>query len=179
MSRLLYFTKDQIETINQAIILAEELISDHFKISFSEWKRYRYDIKTLEALKPEEITEEAFAQIIKYVCNPEKKLRGSLHTDYYKICLQDHVILKALEREKKMPLYPLAAYIVTHELIHVVRFSKFLQSFLVSAEEQEKEEALVHTLTYELLQGVKISQLSYVLDIYVHCRNMETFRTAD
>ena len=106
-------------------------------------------------------------------------MRGGLHTDYYKICLQDHVILKALSREKKLPLYPLAAYIVTHELIHVVRFSKFLQSFLVTAEEQEKEEALVHTLTFELLRGVKISHLDYVLGIYVHCRNMETFKTVE
>ncbi len=179
MSNLLYFTNDQIETINQAIILAEELISDHFKISFSEWKRYRYDLKTLKTLKPEEITEKAFAQIIKYVCNPEKKLRGGLHTDYYKICLQDHVILKALSREKGLPLLPLAAYIVTHELIHVVRFSKFLQSFLVTPEEQEKEEALVHTLTHKLLKGVKIPRLSYVLHIYGHYKNMETFRAAE
>ncbi len=175
----MYFSHEQIETVNRATILAEELISDYFKISFSEWKRYRYDIKTLESLNPEEVTEKAFAQIVKYVCNPERKLRGSLHADYYKICLQDHVILKALSREKNLPLFPLAAYIVTHELIHVVRFSKFLQRFLVTAEEQEKEEALVHTLTHELLCGVKIPYLDYVLDVYVHCRNMETFKTAE
>ncbi len=179
MNDLLYFDSEQIETVNKATILAEELISDHFKISFSEWKRYRYDIKTLKSLRPEEVTEKAFAQIVKYVCNPERKLRGSLHTDYYKICLQDHVILKALSREGDLPLFPLAAYIVTHELIHVVRFSRFLQSFLVTAEEQEREEALVHSLTHELLSGVSIPHINYVLDVYIHCRNMETFRTAD
>lgn len=179
MNKLRCFDDEQIETINGATILAEELISDYFKISFSEWKRYRYDIKTLKTLKSEEITHEAFAQIVKYVCNPEMKPRGSLHADYYKICLQDHVILRALSREKELPLFPLAAYIVTHELIHVVRFSKFLQRFLVTPEEQEREEALVHTLTSELLQGVKIPHMASVLDIYVSCRNMETFKTAE
>lgn len=176
MRDILCFNSEQMETLNQAIIIAEDLISNYYKISFSEWKRYRYDINTLASLKPNEITELAFAQIVRYTCNPEKKLRGGLHTDYYKICLQDHVILRAIMREKNLPLLPLAAYIVTHELIHVVRFSKFLRGFIVDWKEQEEEETLVHQLTYRLLKGVKLPRLQYVLDVYVHCRNMETFK---
>ncbi len=179
MEKLVCFDPKQLETINQAILIAEEVISDFFKISFSEWKRYRYDIKTLALLKPEEITDEAFAQIVKYICHPEKKPRGSLQADYYKICLQDHVILQAISRERDLPLYPLAAYIITHELIHVVRFSRFLQSFIVSPHEQEAEETLVHELTYKLLRGVRIPGLDYVLDVYIHCRNMEKFKKID
>jgi len=95
--------------------------------------------------------------------------------DYYKICLQDHMILDALARESELKLLPLAAYIVTHELIHVVRFSKFLQNFQASPAEQTKEEALVHTTTLEMFRKVKLPDLNYVLNSYHASCQMEKF----
>ena len=172
------FQQEEIAVLRRAIEISEELISDHYKISTSEWKRYRYDIQSLVTLQEDEIIDIAFAQIRRYLKHPHLKLRGSEVGDYFKICLQDHVIRKALQRDAQIQMLPLAAYIVTHELIHVIRFAKFVQRFHSTETEQEAEEGRVHTLTQQLLEGRKIEGLPEVLEVFKDCRAMETFRAA-
>jgi hypothetical protein len=169
------FGQDEIAMLRQSIDITEELISDFYKISTSDWKRYRYDIQTLIALIEEEITDTAFAQIRRYSRCPNNRLRGSDPGDFFKICLQDHVIRKAVQRDPDIGLMPLMVYIVTHELIHVVRFAKFLQSFDSKPAEMESEEGRVHALTYQLLQNSSIKGISGVLAAFRDCRTMETF----
>ncbi len=85
------------------------------------------------------------------------------------------MIRRAVERDKEIRLFPLTAYIVTHELIHVVRFAKFLQRFDSTAVEQDAEEKRVHALTYNLLQKTRAQGLSEVLSAFKDCRTMEHF----
>lgn len=172
------FQQAEILILQKATEISEELISDFYKISTSEWKRYRYDIQSLKDLQEEEIINTAFAQIRRYLRHPQLKLRGSETGDYFKICLQDHVIRKALQRDAKIRMLPLAAYIVTHELIHVVRFAKFIQRFHSTEAEQEVEEARVHALTQQLLEGRKVEGLPEILEAFKDCRAMETFTAA-
>lgn len=169
------FGEEEIAVLRQSIEISEELISDFYKISTSEWKRYRYDIQSLKGLHEEEITDLAFAQIRRYLRHPDHRLRGSEPGDYFKICLQDHVIRRAIKRDPYIQLLPLAIYIVTHELIHVVRFAKFLQRFDSPPQEREAEEVRVHSLTYRLLQNYRIRGLAEVLNAFRDCRTMETF----
>lgn len=171
----LSFQPDEIAVLRQSIHIAEELLSEHYKISTSQWKRYRYDIQSLKDLQKEEITDMAFAQIYRYAQSPHERLRGSETGDYFKICLQDHVIRRAVERDLSIHLFPLSLYIVTHELVHVIRFAKFLQRFDSTTAEQEVEEGRVHALTYQLLESCKIPGLSEVLSAFRDCRTMETF----
>jgi hypothetical protein len=169
------FHQDEITVLRQSIDISEELISEHYKISTSQWKQFRYDIQSLKDLQEKEITDAAFAQVHRYSRNPHERLRGSEPGDYFKICLQDHVIRRAVQRDPMIQLFPLSLYIVTHELIHVVRFAKFLQRFDSTETEQDVEEGRVHALTYQLLQNRKIPGLSDVLSAFRDCRTMETF----
>lgn len=169
------FETEMIAVLAHAIEVSEELISDYYKLSTSEWKRYRYDIQSLSSLGEEEITDLAFAQIRRYVRRFGEKTRGSETGDFFKICIQDHVIRRAVERDEEIGLFPLTAYIVTHELIHVVRFAKFLQRFDSTAAEQDAEEKRVHALTYNLLQKTRIQGLPEVLAAFKDCRTMENF----
>jgi hypothetical protein len=169
------FQQDEIAILRQSIDIAEELLSEHYKISTSQWKRYRYDIQSLRDLREKEITDTAFAQIHRYAQSPHERVRGSEPGDYFKICLQDHVIRGAVERDSSIHLFPLSLYIVTHELIHVIRFAKFLQRFDSTAPEQELEEGRVHALTYKLLDNCKVPGLVEVLSAFKDCRTMETF----
>jgi hypothetical protein len=171
----LSFQQDEIAVLRQSIDIAEELLSEHYKISTSQWKRYRYDIQSLRDLQEKEITDTAFAQIHRYAQSPHERLRGSETGDYFKICLQDHVIRKAVERDASIHLFPLSLYIVTHELIHVIRFAKFLQRFESTTPEQEVEEGRVHAQTYQLLENCRIPGLIEVLAAFRDCRTMETF----
>ncbi len=169
------FHPGEIEILRQAVSISEEIISDYYKLSTSQWKRYRYDVQSLKDLEEAEIVDTAFAQIHRYARSPNQKLRGSEAGDYFKICLQDHVIRHAIHRDPHIELLPLATYISTHELIHVVRFAKFIQRFDSSPWEREEEEARVHALTHELLINLCIRGLREVLAAFKDCRTMETF----
>ena len=160
------FSSDQLSIVTNAVAIAEELVSNHYKMSASEWLRPKYDVKTLVDLAPEEIVHGPFAQIVRYEAQHKDASLGSSSYDYYKICLQDHAIHSALAESSQMQLLPFAIYIVTHELIHIVRFSKFLQSFDASPEDRMAEEKRVHDKTHALLDKVRIDGISKVLKFY-------------
>jgi hypothetical protein len=169
------FDGGEIRILEHAIEIAEDLVSNHYKISTSEWKRYRYDIQSLADLTDEEITDRAFAQIRRYLRCPDQRLTGSNPADFFKICLQDHMIRQATQRDVQIGLLPLAIYIIIHELIHVIRFARFIQRFQTSPAEQEAEEIRVHDLTFILLKNCRITGIQDVLAAFKDCRTMETF----
>jgi hypothetical protein len=166
MSRLTPFNADQIDTINNSVQLAEELVSNSYKLSSGQWFRNKYDVRTIVDLSPDEIIHGPFAQILHYKARPKNSTLESKSYDFYKICLQDHTILSVINRYRKIQLFPFSLYIIIHELVHVVRFIKFLQNFHASSEEKVDEEKRVHRKTREVLSGMTITGLSEVLDFY-------------
>jgi hypothetical protein len=160
------FTPEQMQVVNQAVSLAEELVSNYYKMSASQWLRPKYDIKTLADLAAGEITEGPFAQIIRYEGKRKDALLGSAAYDFYKICLQDHMIRAATTAFPDLKLYPFILYIVVHELIHVVRFSRFLQNFDATPNEKLEEEWRVHEETRQILNPLQMDGLADVLAYY-------------
>lgn len=166
MQHLKTFSRDELIIVNNVVSMAEELVSNHYKMSASEWLRPKYDVKTLADLSPGEIVDGPFAQIVRYEGQRRDTPLGSGAFDYYKICLQDHAIHSTLKKTADMKLFPFCLYIVTHELIHIVRFSKFLQRFDASPNEKLSEEKRVHESTHQILCPVQISGMVAVLDFY-------------
>lgn len=160
------FSPEQIQTINKAVEMAEELVSNHYKMSERQWLHPKYDIKTHADLAPGEIISGPFAQIIRYKGKKESASLESASYDYYKICLQDHSILSIIEASAGIKLFPFLLYIITHELIHIVRFSRFIQRFDASPEEKMAEESRVHQLTHDILKTKNIEGLSEVMAFY-------------
>jgi len=160
------FSNSQLARVNNAVAMAEELVSNHYKMSASEWLHPKYDVKTLAELTDEEVVDGPFAQIIRYEGKLKGGVLGSSAYDFYKICIQDHAILEVLNTRPEMELSPFALYVVTHELVHIVRFSRFLQNFNASAAEKLEEERRVHGITHEILGPVKSHGLGTVLDFY-------------
>ena len=160
-----FYHKD-LTAVNSAVALAEEVVSNFYKMSEGQWLRRRYDVKTLVDLSPGEIVDGPFAQVIRYEGRLKEQSLGSSAYDFYKICLQDHAILSVLKDSVEMKLFPFILYIVTHELIHIVRFSKFLQNFVASPEEKIIEEKRVHENTHEILRNLQVRGLPVVLKFY-------------
>ena len=160
------FGPDEIATVNSAAAMAEELVSNHYKMSASQWLKRRYDIRTLVDLEPEEIIHGPFAQIIRYEGHRRNRSLGSAAYDFYKICLQDHTILNVLAEQRQLQLFPFILYIVTHELIHIVRFTKFLQQFDAAPDDRMDEEKRVHATTHQLLVQISVPGLAEVLEFY-------------
>ncbi|SFN03704.1 hypothetical protein [Thermodesulforhabdus norvegica] len=158
-----------------AVEISEDVVGDRFKISTAQWKRYRYDIKSLRDLSPEEITDLAYAQILRYAQPPSLRTRVREWGEYYKICIQDHVILRTIQSEPELELFPFLIYVVTHELIHVVRFARFLQSFYASEQERIQEESRVHEITHELLCKLPVRGIEKVLHFFHGSMQVELF----
>lgn len=172
-AHLPHFSQSQIAIVNNSVAIAEELVSNHYKMSASQWLHPKYDVKTLAELSSEEVVEGPFAQVIRYIGLRKNTILGTNAYDFYKICLQDHAIITALNNDPKLKLLPFCLYIVCHELIHIVRFSRFLQSFDASPEEKFKEETRVHDSTHLILKPLKLPGLHLVLDYYRKWRELD------
>lgn len=165
-----YFNSTQLPLTGKAFNDAEKLVSRHFRISEAELKKNKYDVKTLAYLEQHEIKEGAFAHLCKYAYEKsdglaEKKNKEGF--DFYRICLQDNIILDAVERANPFIKFsPLMLYIAVHELIHVLRFGSGQIDFDASREKKEQEEIIVHNLTKTALQPVKHHDLDIVLDCF-------------
>ena len=170
MEKLEKFESHQIDVLNNSVAMAEELVCNYYKMSANQWLRHRYDVKTLNDLADSEIVHGPFAQIIRYVGQRKDGTLGSTAYDFYKICLQDHTILSTLNQTLGLSLFPFIIYIMTHELIHIIRFSKYVVNFEASPEEKVKEETVVHEKTHEILRAINESGIEDVLEFFKRWR---------
>ena len=144
-------------------------MTNHFGIGEEQLKKNKYDVKTLAYLDKNEIKEDAFAHLCKYSYEKPSALTkdGKSSFEFYRICLQDNIILQAVERSNPfIKLAPLMFYIAVHELIHVLRFGRGEIDFDARDSEKEQEEEKVHNLTRNALQTVKYHDLDIVLDCF-------------
>jgi len=165
---LRYFDIKQMGILGEAVDIAEDMTSNYFKLSLSQWKKHLFDVKTLSNLFGEDIKDNVFALLKKHM-TPGKGEVQPMHRrhEFYIICLQDHQILKALQRDRSLKLLPLLAYVVTHELVHIVRFRNFQVRFETQGQNTKiKEEKIVHHTTYEILKELSLPDLSYILGSY-------------
>ena len=161
-----YFRTQHREPLRDALVVAEEMTSDYFKLTSRHWLAARYDISTLADLRGEEISPHALAMVAKYDgCPPGRELRSSSF-DFYRVCLQDHNILKTLACRDDLKLFPFLCYILTHELVHIVRFSRFEARFETSPEEKRQEEERVHRLTWKILAPLNSLDLGPVIEYH-------------
>jgi len=166
MSRLETFSEQQIASVNQMVDLAEDIVSEHYKMSQAQWLRNRYDVKTLAQLDESEIVHGPYAQIVRYSGQKNESQLGSGAFDFYKICLQDHSILQALREHSGLLMDPFILYIITHELIHVIRFGQFIQFFDANDEQRMKEEEYVHKRTVDILNKINMNGMKKVFGFY-------------
>jgi hypothetical protein len=155
-----------ISAVSEALGIAEEKTGDSYKFSFAQWKRHHYDVRTLPVLRDDEIASHAFALLKKCSKDTSDFESGSKRRDFYFICLQDHQVIRALRRDKELRLLPLLVYIFTHELVHIVRFCNFSQRFDICGDRREKEEGIVHSTTFEILEDLPLPGIDYILDAY-------------
>lgn len=163
-----YFNSLELEQVDRAVFLAEELVNNYFKLSSGQWLKNRYDIKTAKDLNDHERVDGPFAQVVKYEGRKNGAPLSSSSYSLYAICIQDPAILSLLERNENFQLDAFLLYILVHELVHVVRFSRFKHRYENASEASVtmEEERKVHDLTYAILSGVKLPGLDQVFEFY-------------
>lgn len=159
------FTRSDLTTISRAAALAERLTMGYFGLPQEEWKLNPYGIFTRKEVDASLHETDVFANVIRYR-RPKLERRTAPPEEKYGIVLQDPNILLALLRSSEHDLWTLGLFILTHELIHIVRFRRFDVDFFASQEDARKEELIVHEITREMLAGV--TNTDYIIRQYQH-----------
>jgi len=148
---LKFFSESELNLLNGIILKSEEMVADYLRLSTSDWKKLRYDFRTLKDLLDHEITNGPFAQVMKYDAKPWGSSLASSGYTIYRICIQDDAVIDRLHRYELL-FESFLHYIAVHELVHVVRFSKYIKKFEANKEEMEMEEDIVHDLTKKIME---------------------------
>jgi hypothetical protein len=153
-----FFDRRELGIVNRASKRAARLVSDYYRVAPREWLSMPYEVRTLRSLDSSEVTDEALAQT---VCYAFKRQAGSVvvkEGDLFRICLQDHRILGAA-RDLQLGLRALLTHVLTHELVHVVRFGQRLQSVDLAQELRSGEERKVERTTRTILASAGESEI--------------------
>jgi len=159
------FKESDLATLSEALDVAEDKTSDFFKFSHALWKNNPYDVKTVKSIGSEDLNSYALAVLRRGTRKGAAYWKNRAKSFYF-ICLQDNRILDAVERDAELDLLPFLTYIFTHELVHIVRFGSFRQRYEISGPNREKEEQIVHGITFDILKDLSLRRMDYVLDAY-------------
>lgn len=160
------FQEENLKVISDALEIAEDATGNFYKFSLGQWKRHRYDVRTVSCVDEKSNIHSALAVLLKSVQFQRELTPVRKPSDFYLICLQDQSILRVLDRDSYLTLMPLLIYVFTHELVHIVRFNNFYERFDASEVSRIKEEEIVHKTTFEILKDFSLPKLDYVLGAY-------------
>ena len=121
---VLKFSAPQRTLVFEALNEAEERTTGYYCIPPFRWEQLHYDLLTREDHGWEPLPDPMLARV-------RHLRRTGIRSpfDFYRIELNDHGILTAAERENLLHcsgLYPFLVYILTHEMVHLVRLSTIL-----------------------------------------------------
>jgi hypothetical protein len=156
-----YFEPDHVKVLEEAISISEDVISDYFSLSSNHWVRNPYEVRTLREVSSWEYPGKAFAHLVHYGKNITQKQSGRDSLKFYRICLNDHNILDQTSGGKRERLLPFLVYIITHEFVHIMRFSRYYCH--PEFNDRGKEEQKVHLATRNILTRIGIRGLDAVL----------------
>jgi hypothetical protein len=149
---ILQFSTPQRSLVFQALGEAEERTAGYYCIPPFRWEKLHFDLLTRADHDWEPFPEPTLARVrcLQRV-NPRRAF------DFYRIELNDRSILSAAERENlTQNLYPFFVYILTHEMVHMVRLSSILENgpdTLLSS--NETEEQRVQRISRRILTGTR------------------------
>jgi len=147
------FTQSDLRTITKAALLAETLTQRFFDLPEDGWKSEPYTIFTRKEIGHDLYEQDTFAQVIRYAARPLRSHRQA-RKERFGVVLQDPNILMSLLRSTNHDLWTLMLFVLTHELVHIVRFSRYNVDFFAATADRDEEERLVHNVTKEILAGV-------------------------
>jgi len=140
---------------------AEARTSDYYCIPPFRWQKLHYDLLTRKDREWQPLPEGMLARTRR--CQWHMPRRGGL-SDFFRIELNDPGILVAARREKlREDLYPLLLYIVTHEMVHLVRLSSILTDAEQLALPRESEETRVSQIARSILATMPTPGMDSVL----------------
>ncbi|HYK87691.1 MAG TPA: hypothetical protein VE398_02905 [Acidobacteriota bacterium] len=145
------FSQGQRQLAIQAMDEAEERTARYYCIPPHRWQEMRYDLLTCQDREWEPFPDAVLARV--QFLQRLVRSKGGLHA-FYRIQLNDPGILTAALRENlDSNIYPFLVYIITHEMVHLVRLSTILEHPAALASLDESEERRVEHISHQILTG--------------------------
>lgn len=148
---MLRFNAQELELVKTSAREAEHLVTRYYALAPREWARMRYEVKTQTEQDQVEILDSVLAHVICYEYTRRIGQEVLERSDLYRICLQDNRILETHGRGIDIDLAKFLLYVLTHELVHVVRFGQNLQRLDLPVAERLAEERSVEQITDRIL----------------------------
>ena len=144
------FSSPQRNLVFRALDEAEDRTSGYYCIPPFRWEQLRYDLLTQTDHGWEPLPDLTLARV-RYL----QRVNTRQPFDFYRIELNDRSILAAARREKLIRnLYPFLVYILTHEMVHMVRLNSILDDRAnTQAHPDESEEQRVQFISRRILNG--------------------------
>ena len=156
-----HFSPPQRNMVFQALDEAEERTARYYCIPPFRWEKLRYDLLTRKDHGWEPLPDLMLARV-----RCLQRVNAIRPLDFYRIEPNDGSILAAAQREdllRERDFYPFLVYILTHEMVHLVRLSSILDNWTHTlAPFHESEEHRVQDISRRILTGA--SNLQPVLD---------------
>ncbi len=139
------FSPSQRHLAIKALEEAEARTSDYYCIPPFRWQSVRYDLVTRQDPEWQPLPEGMLART--------QRLRREQHpSDLFRIELNDPGILTAAHRENLWAdLYPFLLYILTHEMVHLVRLTHMLTDYEQDLIPRDTEELRVCRVVRSIL----------------------------
>ena len=156
------FSREQRRMAIRALGEAEEHTSRYYCIPPHRWQQLRYDLLTRQDTEWEPLPEVVLARVqcIEKVCP-----RQNQPFDFYRIQLNDPSILSAAERENLgKKLYHFLVYILTHEMVHLVRLNTIIGHEKDTAPCLDSEETRVQKVSRQILSHKGFEVFRPILD---------------
>jgi hypothetical protein len=155
------FTSGQRGQAIWAMNEAEERTLRYYCIPPHRWQKLDYDLVTRQDDEWEPLPETALARVQRV--HQIHTSRRVAH-DFYRIQLNDPGILSVAHREElEADLYPFLVYILTHEMVHLVRLSTMLPDECTMHLPPEAEEYRVQKVAYRILANAPDQRLAPIL----------------
>jgi len=155
------FNQNELIQIQKTLKQAESSLAEFYRFTPREWFNYSYELLTEQDIPSDfpRRDSKVLAEVLRY---PPPAGIASLfpaHGDsFYSIMLFDKHILASLSRLPSLPFDRFMLYILTHELVHIARFSHSTNYHLSDYQKME-EEAKVHELTRQVLASQEDDEL--------------------
>jgi hypothetical protein len=147
----LQFSLEQRNLAVRAVDEAEERTTRYYCIPPFRWQQFPYDLLTRQDHEWEPLPDPVLARV---QCLKKISPKPLTSFDFYRIQLNDPSILSAARRENLSgDLYPFLVYILTHEMVHMVRLSAILEPDRDALRTCGPEEERVQRISRQILSN--------------------------
>jgi hypothetical protein len=158
-----HFSPRQRHLAISALEEAEVRTSDYYCIPPFRWQSVRYDLLTRQDPEWQPLPDGMLART--------RRLQRERHPwDFFRIELNDPGILVAAHRENlRTALYPFLLYILTHEMVHLVRLSHILADSEQHSATRDTEELRVSQIVRSILAVTPTPGLDDIVRRFSFC----------